>query len=66
MLSLYIFPDHFISALPFLTIQGTIVIQKILLGIHWMYLSISILMINSHIGQVESLFSLPEMPFFHD
>ena len=31
-----------------------------------MYLSISILMIDSQAGQVEGLFSLPEMLFFHE
>ena len=41
------------------------VIQMILLWIQWMYLSISILMLNSQAEQVEGLFRLPEMPFFH-
>ena len=31
-----------------------------------MYLLISIVMIDSQAGQVEGLFSLPEMPFLHD
>ena len=43
-----------------------VVIWKILLWILWMYLSISIIMLDSQAGQVEGLYSLPEMPFFRD
>ena len=70
MLFLYIFLNHFISAFTICDLSRLlstlIVIQNILLWIQWMCLSISILMLDSQEGQVEGLFRLPEMPFFHD
>ena len=70
MLFLYIFshPIYF-RLYPlwlFKVAVNCIVIQKILLWIQWMYLLISIVMIDSQAGQVEGLFSMPEMPFLHD
>ena len=67
MLFLYIILTHCISTLYLLWLfkdaVNYIFIQKILLGIHWMYLSISILMLDSQAGQVEGLFSLPKCYF---
>ena len=67
MLFLYIFFAHFISTFAiydFSRLLATILLfKKILLWIQSMYLSISILMLDSQAGQVEGLFSLPEMSF---
>ena len=70
MLFLYIFSRSFYfhpyPSWLFKVAVNYIIIHKIPLWIQWMYLSISILMIDSQVRQVEGLFSLPDMPFFHD
>ena len=68
MLFLYNFLAHFISIFTLYDLDAVnyIVIQKILLWIQWTYLLISNVLLDSQVGQVEGLFSLPEMLFFHD
>ena len=60
MLFLYIFPTHFISAFTLYWYYMTFQLYWIILN------SIFILMLDIQAGQVEGLFSLTRMPFFHD
>ena len=59
MLFLYTFLAHFFPPLPFNPLyffnvaENFMVIQKILLWIQWMHISILILMLDSQAGQVE-------------
>ena len=68
MLFLSIFLAHFISTFTLYDLDAVnyIVIQKILLRIQWTYLLISNVLLDSQVRQVEGLFSLPKMMFFHD
>ena len=64
MFFLHIFLAHFISAFTMVAVNS-IFIQKILLWIQLMYLSLFSLMVDSQVEKGEGLFSFPEMLFFH-
>ena len=72
MLFLNIFLDHFISAFIihyFSRLLSTLLLFKrsyYEFNESTEYNSISILMLDSQVEQVEGLFSLPRKPFFHD